>query len=150
MARKAKVVAPVVSELIENEVLNAEMLVEEVEVEEIEAEVVQPSVLSSLVSQLVKAPAPEVEVKKEKNDGVGLFIRKLIGEGLGNKAILEIVHEQYGNKNTSYACVAWYRNNMKKTGKAVAKSSALDFVTNFAKVNNLSEQAVEELLQRVA
>lgn len=134
MARKAKVVAPVV----ESEV--AEVVAPEVEVQATES-----SVLSSMIAQVVEAKAEDKAPKSDKNEGVGLFIRKLISEGLSNKAILEIVHEQYGNKNTTYACVAWYRNKMKKAGAVQAKSSALDFINNFAKSNGLSEEAVEVL-----
>ena len=106
----------------------------------------RPSLMSQLVQQVVDAEPTKVGmVKSEKNEGVGQFIRKLIGEGLSNKDILAIVHEQYGNKNTSYACVAWYRNKMKKTGQDVKKSSALEFINNFAKSNGLSEEAVEAL-----
>lgn len=109
-----------------------------------------PSLMSQLVQQVVDAePATAEKIKGEKNEGVGQFIRKLIAEGLGNKEILSIVHEQYGNKNTTYACVAWYRNKMKKTGQDVKKSSALEFLTNFAKANNLSEEAVEVLKQEM-
>ena len=134
MARKAKVVAPVV----ESEV--AEVVAPEVEVQATES-----SVLSSMIAQVVEAKSEDKAPKSDKNEGVGLFIRKLISEGLSNKAILEIVHEQYGNKNTTYACVAWYRNKMKKAGAVQAKSSALDFINNFAKSNGLSEEAVEVL-----
>lgn len=134
MARKAKVVAPVV----ESEV--AEVVAPEVEVQATES-----SVLSSMIAQVVEAKVEDKAPKSDKNEGVGLFIRKLISEGLSNKAILEIVHEQYGNKNTTYACVAWYRNKMKKAGAVQAKSSALDFINNFAKSNGLSEEAVEVL-----
>lgn len=134
MARKAKVVAPVV-----------ESEVAEVVAPEIEVQATESSVLSSMIAQVVEAKAEDKAPKSDKNEGVGLFIRKLISEGLSNKAILEIVHEQYGNKNTTYACVAWYRNKMKKAGQVQAKSSALDFINNFAKSNGLSEEAVEVL-----
>lgn len=106
------------------------------------------SMLAQLVQQVVEAK-PEVKAepkaKAEKNEGVGQFIRKLIAEGLSNKDILPIVHEQYGNKNTTYACVAWYRNNMKKSGAEVKKASSLDWLNNFAKAHNLDETAVQEL-----
>lgn len=160
MARKAKavVVSPVSITNEQGEVTQVEIAgkvldvidlgpVEPVEVEE---EVVEqstgPSLVSLMVEQVVDSPkAEEVVVAKEKNEGVGQFIRKLISEGLSNKDILNIVHEQYGNKNTTYACVAWYRNKMKKAGSVVAKSSAMDFITNFAKTQGLSEEAVETL-----
>lgn len=142
MARKAKaVVAPV--ELVE-EIIEA-LPVVEVEVEE---EVVEqstgPSLVSMMAEQLVEVVShPVVEEVKEKNVGVGTFIKNLITEGLGNKEILSIVHEQYGNNNTTYACVAWYRNKMKKTNAVVAKNSALDFVTRFAQMSGASEGEVE-------
>ena len=106
------------------------------------------SMLSQLVQQVIEAEVEvkaESKVKTEKNEGVGQFIRKLIAEGLSNKDILPIVHEQYGNKNTTYACVAWYRNNMKKSGAEVKKASSLDWLNNFAKAHNLDETAVQEL-----
>jgi len=73
----------------------------------------------------------EVVVKVPKNEGVGNFVRKLIAEGQTNTAILKIVHEQYGNKQTTYACVAWYRNKMKKTAVAKAQTSAVESVEKF-------------------
>ena len=111
----------------------------------------EPSLMSQLVQQVVDAEPAKVEaVKSEKNEGVGQFIRKLIAEGLGNKEILSIVHEQYGNKNTTYACVAWYRNKMNKAGAEVKKASNLEWLQSFAKVNGLSEEAVKELSTKVA
>ena len=116
------------------------------------AEPVAPSIMSTLVTQLVEAKPsePSAKPKTEKNEGVGLFIRKLINEGLGNKEILGIVHEQYGNTSTTYACVAWYRNKMKKDGAVVKKTSNLEWLQGFAKANGLSEQAVAELSLKVA
>jgi len=150
MAKAKKPVAPVVSnEVVEvidfGPVMNEDGSPTETTVELLTG---QPSLMSQLVQQVVDAePAvvTETKAKSEKNEGVGLLIRRLIAEGLGNKEVLAIVHEQYGNKNTTYACVAWYRNNMKKAGQQVQKASALDFLTNFAKANNLSEESVEEL-----
>ena len=139
MARKSKVV-PVVSELIADEIENIEILTTEVE----EEVVVQPSMMAQLVAQVVES-SPEVVVKADKNEGVGQFIRKLIGEGLGNKEVLAIVHGQYGNKNTTYACVAWYRNKMKKAGVVQQVVTNLDWLQNFAKANGLSEESTEEL-----
>jgi len=155
MAKSKKVAAPVVSnevmETVAAPVVSNEVM-ETVATPEVEILTGSPSLMSQLVQQVVDAePAKveEVKVKADKNEGVGQFIRKLIGEGLSNKAILEIVHEQYGNKNTTYACVAWYRNKMKKAGQDVKKTNALEFLTNFAKANNLSEEAVETLKQEM-
>lgn len=119
-----------------------------------EAEVVEtakPSMLASMLQQEVK-PLEEVkeetkpEVKVEKNQGVGAFVRKLIAEGLTNTAILKIVHEQYGNTNTTYACVAWYRNKMKKAGQTAKIKSAQSVVEEMLKNVEAEVQtsAVEE------
>jgi len=106
-----------------------------------EAETTQPSMLATMLQQEVK-PLEEVKaeteqkptvVKVEKNQGVGAFVKKLIAEGLTNTAILKIVHEQYGNTNTTYACVAWYRNKMKKTAVEAKNVSATNIVTEMLK-----------------
>lgn len=104
-----------------------------------EPAVEQPSMLASMLQQEVKpleetkAEETKPEVKVEKNQGVGAFVRKLIAEGLTNTAILKIVHEQYGNTNTTYACVAWYRNKMKKAGVAAKNTAATNIVTEMLK-----------------
>lgn len=118
-----------------------EPTVETKEVEQVEVvETAQPSMLASMLQQEVK-PLEEVraeteqkpEVKVEKNQGVGAFVRKLIAEGLTNAAILKIVHEQYGNTNTTYACVAWYRNKMKKAGVVAKNAEATNIVAEMLK-----------------
>jgi hypothetical protein len=150
MARKAKV-APVVSALVEELVVADNISVEQAEQLVEVAEMVSASPLLSQALAQIASETKVVEVvekpKAEKNDGVGIFIKNLINEGLSNKDILKIVHEQYGNKNTTYACVAWYRNKMKKSGLVQAKSSALDFINNFAKEQGISEEALEVLKQ---
>ena len=87
----------------------------------------------------VKTVEVKTEVKVEKNQGVGAFVRKLIAEGLTNTAILKIVHEQYGNTNTTYACVAWYRNKMKKAGVVAKNVEATNIVTEMLKEEVKSE-----------
>ena len=109
-----------------------------------EPAVEQPSMLATMLQQEVK-PLEEVveekpEVKVEKNQGVGAFVRKLIAEGLTNTAILKIVHEQYGNTNTTYACVAWYRNKMKKAGVVAKNAEATNIVAEM-----LKEEAKQEV-----
>ena len=107
----------------------------------VEPEVIeQPSMLSLMLNQEVK-PLDEVKVEDkpattstEKNIGVGQLVRKLIADGMLNKDILKVVHEQYGNTNTTYACVAWYRNKMKKNAVAKAQSSAVESVTKMLEV----------------
>ena len=138
-------VEPKVEEVVVTTEIAGEQVGEEVVVDlnTADAEVVetaQPSMLASMLQQEVK-PLEEVRaeteqkpvVKVEKNQGVGAFVRKLIAEGLTNTAILEIVHEQYGNTNTTYACVAWYRNKMKKAGVAAKNTAATNIVTEMLK-----------------
>jgi len=138
MAKSKKAVAQSTVESKEVEVV--EVKTEEVVVIE-EAGTTQPSMLATMLQQEVK-PLEEVKaetaqkpvgVKVEKNQGVGAFVKKLIAEGLTNTAILKIVHEQYGNTNTTYACVAWYRNKMKKTAVEAKNVSATNIVTEMLK-----------------
>ena len=133
MAKSKKAVAQSTVESKEVEVVEVKTEVIE------EVEITQPSMLASMLQQEVKpleetkAEETKPEVKVEKNQGVGAFVRKLIAEGLTNTAILKIVHEQYGNTNTTYACVAWYRNKMKKAGQTAKTKSALGVVEEMLK-----------------
>ena len=146
MAKSKKAVAQSTVEPKEVEVVEVKTEVIE------EVEITQPSMLASMLQQEVKpleetkAEETKPEVKVEKNQGVGAFVRKLIAEGLTNTAILKIVHEQYGNKNTTYACVAWYRNKMKKAGQTAKTKSALVVVEEMLKNVEAEVQtsAVEE------
>ena len=146
MAKSKKAVAQSTVESKEVEVVEVKTEVIE------EVEITQPSMLASMLQQEVK-PLEEIkaeetkpEVKVEKNQGVGAFVRKLIAEGLTNTAILKIVHEQYGNTNTTYACVAWYRNKMKKAGVAAKNTAATNIVTEMLKAEvppeGFAQQAV--------
>ena len=133
MAKSKKAVAQSTVEPKEVEVVEVKTEVIE------EVEITQPSMLASMLQQEVKpleetkAEETKPEVKVEKNQGVGAFVRKLIAEGLTNTAILKIVHEQYGNKQTTYACVAWYRNKMKKAGQTAKIKSAQSVVEEMLK-----------------
>ena len=84
-----------------------------------------------------KPAAPAVKV--EKNQGVGQFVRRLIAEGMSNKDILKEVHDAYGNTQTTYACVAWYRNKMKKANQQAKVTSAVGTVEEF-----LNKETTEE------
>lgn len=146
MAKSKKAVAQSTVEPKEVEVVEVKTEVIE------EVEITQPSMLASMLQQEVKpleetkAEETKPEVKVEKNQGVGAFVKKLIAEGLTNTAILKIVHEQYGNTNTTYACVAWYRNKMKKAGQTAKTKSALVVVEEMLKNVEAEVQtsAVEE------
>ena len=150
MAKKAKAVVSSnvetkVEEVVETKVVEQveTKVVEQVEtkvveqVEEQAEEATQPSMLVSMLQQEVKpleeAKVEEAKPKVEKNQGVGAFVKKLIAEGLTNTDILKIVHEQYGNTQTTYACVAWYRNKMKKAGQTAKTKSALGVVEEMLK-----------------
>jgi hypothetical protein len=65
---------------------------------------------------LLKQSSKPQSSKAATNKGVGEMCRTLIKQGLGNKEILDMICLQYGNANTTYACVAWYRNDMKQKG----------------------------------
>ena len=136
---ETKVEEVVVTTEVAGEQVGEEAVVDLNTTEAEEVEITQPSMLASMLQQEVKpleetkAEETKPEVKVEKNQGVGAFVRKLIAEGLTNTAILKIVHEQYGNTNTTYACVAWYRNKMKKAGVAAKNTAATNIVTEMLK-----------------
>lgn len=95
-------------------------VVEEV-VPELEVPVVEVSSMPSLVSQLsaLNTAAPEVKVKtKTKNENVYGNVKILFNAGKTNKETLAEIHEMYGNTNTTYACIAWYRNKYNKEAKS--------------------------------
>ena len=136
---ETKVEEVVVTTEVAGEQVGEEVVVDLNTTEAEVVEITQPSMLASMLQQEVKpleetkAEETKPEVKVEKNQGVGAFVRKLIAEGLTNTAILKIVHEQYGNTNTTYACVAWYRNKMKKAGVAAKNTAATNIVTEMLK-----------------
>ncbi len=76
--------------------------------------------LPSIVSQL-KALSTEPEVKKAKstkNENVWGNVKMLFDAGKTNKETLAEIHEMYGNEQTTYACIAWYRNKYNKAAKS--------------------------------
>lgn len=82
---------------------------------------VEVSSIPSLVSQLsaLNTAAPEVKVKtKTKNENVYGNVKILFNAGKTNKETLAEIHEMYGNTNTTYACIAWYRNKYNKEAKS--------------------------------
>lgn len=124
MARSKKTVAQETVLVPEAELQVETNLVQEPEVEpetvpEVEAEV--ETSLPSLVAQLasLNSPAPEAKkAKSQKNENVWGNVKMLFDQGLGNKEVLAQIHEMYGNTNTSYACIAWYRNKYNKLGQS--------------------------------
>lgn len=150
---ETKVEEVVVTTEVAGEQVGEEVVVDLNTTEAEEVEITQPSMLASMLQQEVKpleetkAEETKPEVKVEKNQGVGAFVRKLIAEGLTNTAILKIVHEQYGNTNTTYACVAWYRNKMKKAGVAAKNTAATNIVTEMLKTEAKQEVPPEGFAQ---
>lgn len=124
MARSKKTVAQETVLVPEVELQVETSLVQEPEVEpetvpEVEAEV--ETSLPSLIDQLtsLNSPAPEAKkAKSQKNENVWGNVKMLFDQGLGNKEVLAQIHEMYGNTNTSYACIAWYRNKYNKLDKS--------------------------------
>jgi len=131
MARtKKSSVAPVEVETIVSEVVGemevtTELAPVEVETEaapEVETEAA-PEVetsLPSLISQ-VSALSTETKVKKAKstkNENVWGNVKMLFDAGKTNKETLAEIHEMYGNEQTTYACIAWYRNKYNKIAKS--------------------------------
>lgn len=72
--------------------------------------------LNIIIQECLKLKKAKSSTKQAINQGVGAFVKNLILEGHANKDILKMVHEHYGNENTTYQCVAWYRNDMKNKG----------------------------------
>jgi len=105
MARPKKVV-------LEEVTLEESTLEENNEVKIEEIKVAIALLESKLIELRALLPVEPKTHKKAINKGVGDLIRSYILEGLGNTEILPKVHAHYGNTNTTYACIAWYRNKM--------------------------------------
>ena len=69
--------------------------------------------LEELAAEMIELRAKLPKVEKAKNVGVGKMVYRLLDSGLTNKEIHKQVCEHYGNENTTYACIAWYRNELK-------------------------------------
>ena len=66
-----------------------------------------------------------MKIVKTVVTGVGQRARQLIAEGnLSNKEILEIVRQEHPMRKTTYACIAWYRNDAKKPTIKIDTSAA--------------------------
>ena len=134
MARSKKAVEPTTStvEVIDSKVVGKMEVTTEIEIQpepetvpevEIESEVEEVSTpsLPSLISQVQSMTETVSEVKKAKsvkNENVWGNVKLLFDQGLNNKDTLAQIHEMYGNTNTSYACIAWYRNKYNKAAKS--------------------------------
>ena len=140
MARSKKTVAQETVLVPEVELQVETNLVQEPEVEPetvLEAEAEVETSLPSLIDQLtsLNSPAPETKkAKSQKNENVWGNVKMLFDQGLGNKEVLAQIHEMYGNTNTSYACIAWYRNKynkLDKSGKMTVEQLLNQIATQF-------------------
>lgn len=163
MARRKNVQEVVVSsetnEVVENQetlVLSGEMVEVEIKAPEVEEapeveddfpeppKVEMPSILSQ-VAALNSAPVEEKKsTKRVKNENVWGNVKLLFDAGKTNKEALAEIHEMYGNTQTSYACIAWYRNKYNKLGDQGLSLEAK--VNNFLCQFGASEEQVKQLL----
>ena len=111
-AKKLSVVEPVVEAVVEPVV--------EAVVEPVLEPVVEAASLPSMLAQ-VSALSAKTEVKKaksQKNENVWGNVKMLFDAGKTNTETLAEIHEMYGNEQTTYACIAWYRNKYNKLAKS--------------------------------
>lgn len=121
MARAKKLSVPEV-EVVETVVETVPEVVETVveTVVEVEPVVEVETNLPSMLAQ-VSALSAQTEVKKtksQKNENVWGNVKMLFDAGKTNKETLAEIHEMYGNEQTTYACIAWYRNKYNKLAKS--------------------------------
>lgn len=124
MARAKKLSAVQVEvETIVSEVVGKMEVTTELAPVEVETEPVVEAEATSLPSMLaqVSALSAQTEVKKtksQKNENVWGNVKMLFDAGKTNKETLAEIHEMYGNEQTTYACIAWYRNKYNKLAKS--------------------------------
>lgn len=109
-----------------------------------EASVVYEDALSASAQLMALASSGGNTKTGDKNEGVWLNVKRLLEQGLGNKDILKKIHELYGNSNTSYACIAWYRNKWNKTKDQGPTRE--EQILNICKMYGLSEEAYQALV----
>ena len=68
------------------------------------------------VAEKAKAARPKKDPSeaKPRGKGIGAFIRGQISKGDDNQQIIDDVKRQWPDAKTNAACIAWYRNDMKK------------------------------------
>ena len=110
---------------------------------EAEAEEVHADALSASAQLMALASSGGAKTG-DKNEGVWLNVKRLLEAGMSNKDILAEIHELYGNTNTSYACIAWYRNKWNKT-KASGPSRE-EIIMNICKAHGLGEEVYAQLV----
>ena len=70
---------------------------------------------TSEINELYVPIKKTIKVVKTIKTGVGIRVKELLEEGkLTSKEIVELVNKENPLRKTTYACVAWYKNDMKK------------------------------------
>ena len=64
--------------------------------------------------------------KRGPVQGVGKRAKELIVAGLDNKAVLAKIAEEFPTAKTSYACIAYYRNALKKAVPAATTEASVE------------------------
>ena len=96
----------------------------------------QEVIQTSVSTMEVKDPYGllEVEEVKAKKVGIGSTIIEMIlaQPELSNKEILEAVQKKFETAKTSYACIAWYKSDLRKKGligpRVFAKTAKVEAV----------------------
>jgi hypothetical protein len=84
------------------------------------------------VVETIEAPQVEeqavVEAPKVKRLGIGKIVQDMILADVTrkNQDILDEIKSLYPNVNTSYACIAWYRSDLRKAGKIEARAKKVE------------------------
>lgn len=100
---------------LETQVVEAQIAQERGE-EYVPPVVVDPETLTieTPAGETTEAPAEAKALPKTRRTGVGKQILQLIAEGkLTNKEIVAKVLEDNPDRKTTYACVAWYKSQVK-------------------------------------
>ena len=72
-------------------------------------------VATSEIDELYVPVKKAIKVVKTVKTGVGTRVKELLKAGeLTSKEIVELVNKENPLRKTTYACVAWYKNDMKK------------------------------------
>lgn len=111
---------------------------------EAEAEETHADALSASAQLMALASSGGNTKTGDKNEGVWLNVKRLLEAGKTNKEILAEIHELYGNTNTSYACIAWYRNKWNKTKNT--GPSREEVIMNICKAHGLGEEVYAQLV----
>ncbi len=148
---KVSSVELVQTEQVQTEQVQTEQVqTEQVQTEQVETEQVQTEQVQTEQVETEQVQTKVVQPKTDRNEGVGKVVRKMIQDGMSNKDIQVKLEELYGNNKTTYACIAWYRNKMKKDGTVQKTSSALESVKKFLETcSKLSDEEKTEILENI-